>query len=83
MAISQARINAVMEDHAFFAGVAPDLREQLAELADVRRVQSGTVLFHEGSRYREFYLLLEGAEEGHHVEKKEQQAEWNWREGDR
>jgi CRP/FNR family transcriptional regulator len=61
MAISRDRIDAVMEEHAFFGGVAPDLRGKLVELADVRAVEAGTVLFHGGSRYQGFYLLLEGA----------------------
>jgi len=61
MAISRDRIDAVMEEHAFFGGVAPDRRAQLVDLADVRTLEAGTVLFHGGSRYQGSYLLLDGA----------------------
>jgi CRP/FNR family transcriptional regulator len=50
-----------MENHAFFGGVSLDRRGQLVDLAEVRCVEAGTVLFHGGRRYHGFYLLLEGA----------------------
>jgi CRP/FNR family transcriptional regulator len=61
MPISRDRIDAVIEDHDFLGGVAPDLRDRLLERAEVRPVEAGTILFHEGDRYQGFYLLLEGA----------------------
>lgn len=61
MSVSRDRIDDVMEGHAFLGGVAPDLRGRLADLAEVRVEEAGTILFHGGSPYQGFYLLLDGA----------------------
>jgi CRP/FNR family transcriptional regulator len=60
MSISSDRIEALMEGHTFFGGVTPEERTALAELGRVQTVESDTILFRHGDRYRGFYLLLEG-----------------------
>jgi CRP/FNR family transcriptional regulator len=61
MSIARAQIEAIMEGHDFFGGVAPARREGLIDLGRVQEVEAGTILFQNGERYRGFYLLLEGA----------------------
>jgi len=61
MSIARAKIEAIMEGHDFFGGVAPERREGLIDLGRIQEVESGTILFQRGDRYRGFYLLLEGA----------------------
>jgi CRP/FNR family transcriptional regulator len=61
MSIDRDQIDAVMADHDFFGGVAPEEREILVERAQGREVEAGTILFQEGDAFRGFYLLVTGA----------------------
>jgi CRP/FNR family transcriptional regulator len=61
MPIARDRIDAAMAEHDFFGGLSPEKRDALVDLAHVREVESGTILFQHGDQYRGFYLLLDGA----------------------
>ncbi len=61
MEMPRARIEEAMNDHAFFSGLSSEERNCLIDLAHLKTVASGTVLFQHGDPCRGFYLLLEGA----------------------
>jgi CRP/FNR family transcriptional regulator len=50
MSVSSDRIDALMEDHAFFGGVTPEERVWLLDLSRMRQEEAGTLLFQHGDR---------------------------------
>ena len=49
-----------LEDHPFFRGLSPENIEALAAAAEIRRYETGEVIFEEGSESDALFLVLEG-----------------------
>lgn len=60
MPVSPEHIDEAMKEHDFFGGVSAAERKALIDLADIRTVESKTILFHHGDPYRGFYLMVKG-----------------------
>lgn len=59
--MSDSSIRDYVAEHAFFSGLSAGDLDALVEQARERRAGSGEVLFHQGERANNFYLIKTGA----------------------
>ncbi len=53
-------IEQYLSTHAFFAGLSPEFIGFLARCASEQQIEPGAVLFHQGERAHQFYLIRDG-----------------------
>lgn len=58
--VKPENLGAILDEHPFFQGIAPELRELLVGCAANHRFVAGEYLFREGAEARKFYLIRKG-----------------------